>query len=348
MDSLHREAPDEANAFRDAQLEELERYVGAARKAADAKRANMARDYRSVAAYEADAAKRRAAFMRMLGRPLALGEPQAPPEALEMRQVGNDGTDAICRVVLGVADGLSIYGLLFRPARPCAPLPLVVALHGGGGTPELCSSFFGSGNYNDMVRRIRQAFGCVVFAPQLLMWDDAYGPPNRRIQLDTALKQVGSSIAAVEIFKLMRAIDWLADLPETDAARIGAAGLSYGGFYALYAAACDTRIKATLSSCFINDRFAYNWPDLVWKDSGNQFLDAEACGLVCPRALCLEAANRDEVFGIASARLEAKKASVFYEKLGLRSRFVFHEFDGAHEFCSANVGIDFLRAQLEP
>ena len=32
-------------------------------------------------------------------------------------------------------------------------------------------------------------------------------------------------------------------------------GISYGAYFSLMTAACDTRIKAVYSSCFFNDRF---------------------------------------------------------------------------------------------
>ncbi len=68
------------------------------------------------------------------------------------------------------------------------------------------------------------------------------------------MKQLGGSIAAFELACLARGSYYLVTRSEVDPERVGMLGLSYGGFFALYAAAADPRIGVTLSSCFFNDR----------------------------------------------------------------------------------------------
>ena len=153
-----------------------------------------------------------------------------------------------------------MYGILFVRGKD-HKRPLVIAQHGGLGTPEMCSGFFDSENYNDMTRRILQK-GVNVFCPQLYLWDQqrfGRGTPDRT-SLDNSLKHMGSSIAAVELDGLMKCIDWLSGLSWVDAERIGMIGLSYGGFYTLYLTALDKRIKAALyrpsvSSSSIHESF---------------------------------------------------------------------------------------------
>ncbi len=92
-----------------------------------------------------------------------------------------------------------MYGILFVRGKD-HKRPLVIAQHGGLGTPEMCSGFFDSENYNDMTRRILQK-GVNVFCPQLYLWDQqrfGRGTPDRT-SLDNSLKHMGSSIAAVEL-----------------------------------------------------------------------------------------------------------------------------------------------------
>jgi hypothetical protein len=217
----------------------------------------------------------------------------------------------------------------------------VIAQHGGLGTPELCSGFFGSDNYNDMTRRILRK-GVAVFAPQMLLWAEEFGPNTERLTIDAELKQLGGSIAALEIYKLKRSIDYLHSRSDIISEMTGMVGLSYGGFYTLFTAAADTRIKAALVSCFFNNRFTYAWSDWTWFNSGNMFLDAEVGALVCPRALYIEAGDQDELFAANTARLEYQRLYKIYESLNYNDNLRYKEFLGAHELDKSNEGIDYI------
>src|SRR6185312_14788970 len=61
---------------------------------------------------------------------------------------------------------------------------------------------------------------------------------------------VGTSLTAIEIAKITRALDVLLKLPEVDPQRVAMVGLSYGGYYALVAPAVDRRIKVAVCSCY--------------------------------------------------------------------------------------------------
>jgi hypothetical protein len=184
--------------------------------------------------------------------------------------------------------------------------------------------------------------GCAVFAPQLHLWSLEQGPTKDRKLVDNQLKQLGSSISSVEIFKLRRGLDYLQTRPDINKEKMGMAGLSYGGFYTLFTAAADVRIKAAYSSCFFNNRFVYDRSDWIWKNSGNTFLDAEIAGLICPRPLYIEVGLEDELFEATYAGGEADKVKRLYEQLRIPHQFQYHEFQGKHEFNKADAGIDFL------
>lgn len=124
-------------------------------------------------------------------------------------------------------------------------------------------------------------------------------------------------------------------------------GLSYGGFYSLFSAALDRRIRAAVSSCFFNDRKTYDVPDWSWFGSANRFLDAEVGSLVCPRPLYIEVGKKDELFDVRRARPEAKKLAGVYRSLGLAEQFRYKEHDGGHELDRADDGIDFLCRHLQ-
>jgi dienelactone hydrolase len=165
--------------------------------------------------------------------------------------------------------------------------------------------------------------------------------------MDARLKQLGGSITALEIYQLQRCLDALVTRPEVDPQRIGMVGLSYGGFYTLFTAAVETRIRAALSSCFLNDRTRYAGPDWTWNGAALTFFDAEIAALVCPRALYIEAGDQDELFAVDSARLEAQRAASYYQRLGCPDRFDFKAFPGGHELDPADEGMRFLFKNLD-
>lgn len=339
---LHAESPDFGNKHRVEQLEQMNTFIKNERSKADVKRSDyFTPDYASIDTYEKSIVKHRERYRKMLGYPLSPCPIDLPAPNADIEFVAEDELGKIYRLHISTLSNLTTYGILFIP-KTKAPHPLIIAQHGGGGTPELCSGLCGYANYNDMTRRVLRK-GYAVFAPQLLLWNpETFGPEYDRKQIDADLKQLGSSITALEIFRLQRCLDYLLNREDIDENRVGMIGLSYGGFYTLYTAAADTRIKAAASSCFYSNRFEYSWSDWTWFDAGNTYLDAEIAMLVCPRPLYIEVGTKDELFDVDYAREEIKKAKAVYEKLGISDRIEFNDFEGTHELCWDSDPIDFL------
>ena len=168
--------------------------------------------------------------------------------------------------------------------------------------------------------------------------------PFDRKDLDGALKRVGSSITAIEVYGLMRILDYLQGRPRVGA--LGMVGMSYGGFYTLMLAALDTRIRAALSCAFFNTRDAVAWSDWAWWRAAERFDDAEIAALVYPRHLTLAIAVDDPLFscrdGVASyERLEQMSAEVGTAWVD------FITFPGKHEFCPDDAPIEAIVARLK-
>jgi len=341
---LYSESPEAANHYREEILAQVEALIKSKSEESDTQRERFfCPDFSSEQAYKADVQRYREKFREMLGWPLPLRAPKEIPSARE-KFVAEDHLGKIYRIWIETLPGLETYGLLFLPKEK-GPHPLVISQHGGGGTPELCSGFFGSANYNDMSRRVL-CRGFAVFAPQLSMWRDDFGPTANRIQLDIHLKQVGGSIAALDIWQLQRSLDFLTAREDIDEKRVGMIGLSWGGFYTLITVAAETRIQVAVASCFFNNRHMYSLSPAVWFSSGNTFLDAEIAGMVCPRPLCIEVGKQDDLFDVSYARPEAQKVAKFYEKLGIPERFFYNEHAGGHELDKSDDGIQFLCRHL--
>lgn len=297
--------------------------------------------------------KEREELKKMLGWPLYGGCEHKP--ALKLEYVGKDSEVYIYRAFIDVFPDYSFYGILFIKAdtsgEPDASKfgkkPLIISQHGGLGTPEFCSGIYGdTANYNQMTRRILKN-DVHVFAPQLLIWcPERYKLPFERVDIDRDLKQVGSSITAIEIYSIQKALDLFSEKPYIDEERIGMIGLSYGGFYTLFTAACDKRIKSCISCSFVNDRIKYNWPDWTWFDSAGKFFDAEVAAMIAPRHLHIQVGNHDEVFDFETTKDVLRQTEEYFEKLGQKDKLKITVFDGKHEFCKDDSAISDMIASL--
>ncbi len=331
---MYTEKPMEALPYRRRIIDETNAWIEAMRKECDAVREDyFAPNHASSEAYEASTCKYRKELAEMLGYPLSHYNEFPTPQKEECIHIGEDEYGYIDRLWVEVLPGLFSYGLLFTP-RGNGKFPLVVTLHGGEGTPEIVSSFYkNSVNYNHLVNRIREKADVMVYAPQLILWKDEYADESSRSgqNYDEKLKQIGSSSAAMEIFKILRAVDYISASCPVDVSRIGIAGLSYGGFYTLFTSAIDTRFKSVLSSCWFNNRYAYPWADMTWFGAASKMLDTEVASLICPRSLCIQIGKQDPVFEYTGALANYRKVEEHYEKLGIPEKFKFNLFEGSHE-----------------
>lgn len=338
----HRESADAGNDFRDAYLQGIKALM----ERRDAQLSHHRGAY--MARLPQDRERYRRALRAMLGWPLTRRRRGVPHG--EIAPVTASGGCAVYRLQIEVLPGVLYYGMLFVngvPALGKAPKrPLVVAQHGGLGTPELISGLHGeTGNYNDLAMRVFRR-GAHVFAPQMLLWQPNDGAPYDRGAIDARLKQQGSSMAAVELHCLSASLDYLETMDCVDARHIGMIGLSYGGFYTLFAAAVDTRIQSAVSCAFFNDRTRYAWADWTWFGACGRFLDAEVGALVCPRQLQILVADNDELFDAEPAKAEFERLRRHYAAQGQEDQVSFTAFHGVHEYPRDDEAIDNMMRHL--
>ncbi len=267
---------------------------------------------------------------------------------LRLEKTGEDSVATYYRSYLTVADGMEAYGLYIVPKKPAAKrAPLVISQHGGGGTPEM-ATYNGGTNYHDQVRGAVER-GYVVYAPHTVMHpfrDRDNGtliPATVRKDLDVKLRAAGTSLAAVEVYKISLALDELLKRPEIDPKRVAMIGLSYGGYYSLYAAAVEPRIKVVVASCSVRNEEPLS--DAKMEGRLLDLAPADVAGLVAPRPLQIQTGVDDKSSPIDQARIAAKRAEAFYEKAGAAQRFAFEEFAGGHEF-RGNIVWPFLKKWL--
>lgn len=280
----------------------------------------------------------RADFRKMLGWPLVDCGAEGLP-AVRAEKLSDEEGYSIYRMHFEILDGLEMSGLFFE-MNGVEKKPLVLVQHGGLGTPEHVSGVYGdTTNYNQMLERVI-SHGVHAFAPQLLLWsNEKYEIPFDRVNVDARLKRVGSSITAVELYGLMRILDYFE--ARENVSNFGMVGLSYGGFYTLCLTALDTRIKSAISCAFFNTRDQITWSDWTWFRSAAMFDDAEIACLVYPRKLCIEIGANDPLF-------DAKYGVKSYENLTELCSAVgmdwmsFISFDGIHEFYKEDAPIENL------
>ncbi len=315
------ENKDASKQYKENYLKGIEAVIESRQKIAEAKRYEYIRNiFKTPEKFRGD-------FRKMLGWPLVHFCGDKLPKVKSELLSSEDGYK-IYRMQFEILDGLFMTGLFFMQDGE-EKRPLVIVQHGGQGTPELISGIYGdTANYNDMLQRVRK-YGVHVFAPQLLLWNDTYGVDFDRKALDARLKRVGSSITAVEVFGITRIIDYFES--EEYASSFGMVGLSYGGFYTLYTAAVDTRIKSAISCSFFNKRDAVGWSDWTWLESAEKFDDAEIACLVYPRSLHIAMGNRDELFNSDDSVESFEKLISLCGDIG--TEWVkLDVFDGTHEF----------------
>lgn len=351
--ALHAQPPDSyqedlgASApIREEQYRQLDQYVKGLLDAA-VQQPGFTPDYSSEAAYLASAEPLRDALKRALGYP----PPGVVAEStVRLEKVGEDAEAVYHRMWVDSLTGVQTYGLYLVPKGVALPAPLIIAQHGGGGYPEL-ATFHGGANYHDLVMgAVRE--GYVVWAPLCLFKSADAIPDDARPRLDQRARLAGTTLTAIEVAKITRALDEVLKRPEVDPTRVGMVGLSYGGFYTLYVTALEPRIKAAVSSCFFNDRQPvleasqpFGWSDMQFPGGLAAIRDPQLAALICPRPLQVQVGSADDLFPVEGARRTAPLARAYYEQLGLADRFEYVEFEGGHEF-RGDVAWAFLRRHL--
>ena len=319
--------------LRAEQAKELDAYILALKADKTRLRALFTPDYSSPRAFIASTKNLRKKFAESIGYP--------PPgergnEAASFVKMGEDDLGVYYRAQIPIVMGVHAEGIYIVPKGIKGRVPLIISMHGGGGSPEV-ALFHGGANYHDMVRGAVKR-GYAVFAPQHLFSAPGY-PGDIRNRTDDRLRLVGTSLTAIEIAKITRSIDVLVKRPEIDPKRIAMVGLSYGGYYALVTPALDQRIKVSVSSCYYGvQEFRYEGDELSvpsdfrFMDRFSLLRDSEIVALICPRALLIQAGKNDDAPHRDMGIRIAPQSAVYYEKLGKSDAIKFLVFDGGHEF----------------
>ena len=335
-----------SDPLRVEQAKELDAYILDARQSTARLDSIFHPAYSTPAAFEKSAEPLRQAFSESIGYP---PPGDLPTEPATFAQIGEDSIGVYYRATIPILPAIHAEGIYIIPKGLTAKAPLIIAMHGGGGSPEI-ALFHGGSNYHDMIRGAAKR-GYVVFAPQHLFSANGF-PKDIRNKIDTRLRLVGTSLTAIEIAKITRSLDVILKRPEVDSNHVGMVGLSYGGYYAIVTPAIDKRIKVAVCSCYYGvqegryERDELSIPtDFQFNDRFTLFRDSDLAALICPRALQIQAGSEDDTDHRDPGKQLAPRSAAYYEKLNLPDHFQHLIFEGKHEFYDESAW-EFVKKYL--
>jgi dienelactone hydrolase len=174
--------------------------------------------------------------------------PMPPKTPLDPRIQGKLEREGytIEKVVLETLPGFTLSGNLYRPVGKNGRVPGMLCPHG----------HWEDGRVNPEVQQrcIRWAkLGCVVFMYDMVGYNDS--KPFTHAFLNDRLRRWGYSLAGLQTWNSIRALDWLSSLADVDPARIGCTGESGGGTQTFLLTALDARIKVAAPVVMVSDSF---------------------------------------------------------------------------------------------
>ena len=180
-------------------------------------------------------------------------------------------------------------GLLLQPRTPA--FASVVAIPDADQTPEqICGLQKGVPTESQFAARLAEA-GCRVVVPMLISRHAE--PRNGRSTLSNreyiyrSAFELGRHLLGYEIQKVRAIVDWFKDSPDS---RVGVIGYGEGGLLAMYTAAIDDRIDATLISGAFAPRESC-WTEPLERNLFGllkRFGAAETAAMILPRRLVIE------------------------------------------------------------
>ncbi len=267
----------------------------------------------STEAWQQSLATYRARLRKIIGAVDARVSPRAPEviaPALSSTEIAHGAGYTVFAIRWAVFDpvdeglsGMHAEGLLLQPAKP--ELARIVAIPDADSAPEMiCGLAAGVPPSAQFARRLAEN-GCQVLVPLLINREDTFsGNPEFKMTNEPHREWiyrmafvVGRHIIGYEVQKVLAAVDWLSHNRDHAQVPIGVMGYGEGGLIALYSAALDTRIHATVVSGYFQQRENL-WKEPIYRNVWgllDEFADAEIAALVAPRSLIVEACRGPEI-----------------------------------------------------
>jgi dipeptidyl aminopeptidase/acylaminoacyl peptidase len=237
-------------------------------------------------------------------------------------------------------------------ASPEKPVPLVIAQHGIGSTPETA---FGpsTANYHGYGRELVNA-GYAVLAPFNLR-----SVPSRN-RVERLARLADTTLPGIEFARLQHLLDVVLLDPRIDREKVAMWGVSLGGMATQFFMPLEPRIKVGIVSAWFNHRLTKM---AVSSDRYSAFIDTteehaffngwltefadhDLVSLICPRPLLIHHGKKDGIAHWPDLVKEFETARTHYEKLGVRERIELDLHEGGHE-ARVESGLRFLERWLK-
>jgi dienelactone hydrolase len=342
-----RQEEQRTNGYKD----QLERYLRAWIIEEYPERAEIAwdRDYSSFISFEESIAPNRERWKAVLN----------PPEMTKTGKLIKEPhpwlTDIGAEWISLPLGPLNAEGILAFPenASPDKPVPLVIAQHGIGSTPE---TPFARDNdaYHAYARELLEA-GFAVLSPLNLR------SMERRNYIERLCRLIDTTLPGIEFSRLQNLLDVVLTDPRIDPERVGMWGVSLGGMATMFWMPLEPRIKAGVVSAWFNHRLnkmavpderyvsflVVNEEHAFFRGWLTEFSDHDVVSLICPRPLLIQHGKSDRIAWWPQVEDEFEIARFHYEKLGIPARIELDIFEGNHE-SRIESGIPFLVQWLKP
>src|SRR5262245_57089 len=192
-------------------------------------------------------------LLRSLG---GLPEGRGVPSARVTGSIEGDGY-VVQKLVLESLPGYYVPALLYKPTKSTSRLPGILSPCGHSPIGKAAPPY-----QTLHINLVKRGFVVLTYDPvgqgeRSQFWDSKKGKSRFNLTcgehavLGTPLYLLGSNLARYRIWDGIRALDYLASLPEVDPARLGCVGNSGGGTLTAYIAALDPRVKAAAICCYI-------------------------------------------------------------------------------------------------
>ena len=265
--------------------------------------------------------------------------PMPPRTDLRPKVYGKVDRDGYCieKVVLETFPGFYLSGNLYKPSKIDGRIPAILSPHGH--YPE------GRVNLDVQARCIGWAkLGAIVFSYDMVGYADSKTFGHEF--LNPRLERWGLSLATLQTWNSLRALDWLASLGEVDAARIGCTGESGGGTQTFLLAAIDPRISVSAPVVMVSDGFQGGCVCENAAGLRHGTDNVEFAAMAAPRPQKLVGATGDWTKLTLSNAYPAVRG--VYELLGARDRVEAEVFDFDHNYnqTSRNAVYSFMARWL--
>lgn len=254
------------------------------------------------------------------------------------------------KVSYAIEPGVREDAVLFIPKPAPAKAPAIVVFH-----PTLKAHYaqvagYDTSNPDKMMGPHLAERGYIVVCPRCFIFDDGADYKGNVAKMQA---QHPDWLGMTRMtWDGIRAVDFLESLPNVDRTRIGAIGHSLGAKEALYAAAFDERVKASVSCEGGVGIPQSNWHD-VWylgakvKEPGFARDHHELLALAAPRAFLLIGGGASD--GDASV-LFVEAARPVFKSFGVEKNLRFFNHGEGHKYPPAarKVAEEFLDEHLRP